>query len=207
MALFYHNMIKAIIFDWFGVCTIENWADSLGKELSIKLNLDESFVKEKFKPLIQPFARAELSSEEFLNRFIGSLDKTKNPQDFTYLFETIPKLNSELLEYILELKKNYSVFLLSNNFGSVFPNYEKQIDFNKYFDKLFLSHKLKMSKTQDAIWNKILSEIEFKPNELVFIDNKEKYFEPAKKHEVNCILFLNNEQVKNKLLTLNVLVN
>ncbi len=60
-------MIKAIIFDWFGVCTTENWADTLARELSTKLNLDESFVKEKFKPLIQPFARAKLSPKQFLD--------------------------------------------------------------------------------------------------------------------------------------------
>ncbi len=116
-----------------------------------------------------------------------------------YLFETIPKLNIELLEYILELKKEYAIFLLSNNFEQVFPNYEKQLDFNKYFDKVFLSHKLKISKTQDMIWDKILPEIEFKTNELVFIDNKEKYFEPAKKQGINCILFLSNEQIKTEL--------
>ncbi len=200
-------MIKAIIFDWFGVCTVENWADVLGRELSSKLNLDVSFVKEKYKPLIQPFARAELSPEQFLEQFIGSLDKSKNPQDFNYLFETIPKLNFELLNYILELKKKYPVFLLSNNFGPVFPNYEKQVDFNKYFDKLFLSHKLKMSKTQDGIWDKVLPEIEFKPNELVFIDNKEKYFEPAKKHGINTVLFLSNDQAKKELADLGVKVD
>lgn len=195
-------MIKAIVFDWFGVCTVENWADVLGRELSQKLNLDESFVKEKFKPLIQPFARAEWTPEQFLEKFIGSLDESKDPKDFFYLFETIPKVNFELLNYILELKKNYPVFLLSNNFGPIFVNYEKQVDFNKYFDKLFLSHKLKMSKTQEGIWDKVLPEIEFEPNELVFIDNKEKYFEPAKKHRINCILFLNNEQVKKELANL-----
>ncbi len=199
-------MIKGIIFDWFGVCTVENWADVLGRELSNKLNLDESIVKEKFKPLIQPFARTELSPEQFLDKFIGSLDKSKNPLDFLYLFETIPKVNVELLDYILKLREKYPVFLLSNNFGPVFPNYEKQVDFNKYFNKLFLSHKLKMSKTQDGIWDKVLPEIEFKPNELVFIDNKEKYFEPAKKHGINTILFLNNNQTKKELTDLNIII-
>ena len=164
-------------------------------------------MKQKFKPLIQPFARAELTPEQFLEKFIGSLDESKNPQDFNYLFETIPKVNFELLNYILKLRKKYPVFLLSNNFGSVFPNYEKQVDFNKYFDKLFLSHKLKMSKTQEEIWEKVLSEIEFNPNELVFIDNKEKYFEPAKKHGINTVLFLSNDQIKKELAELGVKVD
>jgi len=200
-------MIKAIVLDWFGVCTVENWRDTLGRELKSKLHVDESIIKAKFKLLIQPFARAELSPEQFLERFIGSLDKNKNPQEFYYLFETLPQVNFELLYYILKLKKKYSIFLLSNNFGPVFPNYEKQVDFNTYFDKLFLSHKLKMSKTQDEIWDTVLSKIKYKPNELVFIDNTKKYLEPAKKYGINTILFLNNEQIKEELAKLGVKAN
>ena len=64
-----------------------------------------------------------------------------------------------------------------------------------------------MSKTQEEIWEKVLSEIEFNPNELVFIDNKEKYFEPAKKKRINTVLFLSNDQVKKELIELGVKVD
>ncbi|MBU0979556.1 MAG: hypothetical protein KJ709_02010 [Nanoarchaeota archaeon] len=197
-------MIKGIIFDWFGVCTVENWADVLGRELGSKLNLDESFVKRKFVPLIQPFARAELSPEQFLERFIASLDKSKNPQDFAYLFEAIPKVNIELLDYILELRKRYPVFLLSNNFGPVFTNYEKWVDFNRYFDRLFLSHRLKMSKTQEGIWEKVIGQVGYEPGELAYIDNKKEYLEPAKRLGINTVLFLNNDQVIKELADLGI---
>ncbi|MBI2665372.1 HAD-IA family hydrolase [Candidatus Woesearchaeota archaeon] len=197
-------MIKGIIFDWFGVCTVENWRDVLARELSGKLNIEESFVQEKFKPLIQPFARAEWTPEQFLKKFIGSLDEKRDYRDFFYLFETLPKVNFELLEYILHLKKHYHIFLLSNNFGPVFPNYEKQVDFNKYFDKLFLSHQLKISKTQEEIWGRVLSEIKLKPNELVFVDNTEKYLKPAKQLDITTVLFLNNNQLKSELTRLKI---
>jgi len=196
--------IKGIIFDWFGVCTIENWADVLGRELGEKFNLEESFVKQNFKPLIQPFARGEITPDIFLEKFIHSLKKDEDFQKFRYLFEKVPEVNFELLDYILELKKRYSVFLLSNNFGPVFPNYEKTVDFKKYFDKLFLSHELRVSKTQDEIWNRVLPEFDYKPEELLFIDNKEEYFGPAKKKGINTLLFLDNDQVRKNLADLGI---
>ncbi|MBS3176378.1 hypothetical protein J4457_04020 [Candidatus Woesearchaeota archaeon] len=61
-----------------------------------------------------------------------------------------------------------------------------------------------MSKTQEGIWGKVILEIEFEPNELVFIDNKEKYLEPAKKHGINTVLFLSNKQLKRELANLGV---
>ena len=110
---------------------------------------------------------------------------------------------------ITKVRRSYSEDLAAVEYQVLRDNggWEKQVDFNKYFDKLFLSHKLKMSKTQDEIWDKILPEIEFKPNELVFIDNKEKYLEPAKKLGINTILFLTNDQVKKELADLGVKVD
>jgi HAD superfamily hydrolase (TIGR01509 family) len=192
-------MIKALIFDWFGVCTKENWADCLARELHQKLGVDKRIIKKEFKQLLQPFARAEISSEKFLEKFITSLDKTKDFKEFYYLFETIPEINIELLDYISKLKNKYPVYLLSNNFGPIFPNYEKRVEFNKYFTELFLSHKLKVSKTQSEIWDVVLPKINLNPNELVFIDNKEEYFTPAKKLGLNTVLFQSNEQVKRDL--------
>jgi len=191
--------IKIIIFDWFGVCTKENWVDCLARELHQKLGLDETIIRGEFKKVLQPFAKAELSPEQFLKKFIGALDKNKNSQEFYYLFETIPELNKELLNFILKLKKNHKVFLLSNNFVPIFPNYEKKIDFKKYFDSLFLSFKLKVSKTQREIWDIVLSKLNYSIKELLFIDNKEKYFEYPKELGMKTILFKNNKQLINDL--------
>ncbi|PIZ98886.1 MAG: hypothetical protein COX77_03170 [Candidatus Komeilibacteria bacterium CG_4_10_14_0_2_um_filter_37_10] len=168
--------------------------------MTSKLAVDEYQIRSEFKKLLQPFARADLTAAEFLQQFIGSLDQTVNPQLFFYLFnDIIPAINYDLLNYIQKLHQQYTTYLLSNNFGSVFPNYEKQIQFDVYFNKLFLSHQLGVSKTQTEIWDKILPQIEFLPSELVFIDNQEKYFAPVSKFGIKTILYLNNKQVKKDL--------
>jgi len=83
-------MIKIVIFDWFGVCTKENWRDCIARDFKEKFNLDENTVKLEFKKLLQPFARDEITSEDFLDKFIFSLNISKNPKDFEYIFNEIP---------------------------------------------------------------------------------------------------------------------
>ncbi|MBU1890430.1 hypothetical protein KJ782_02965, partial [Patescibacteria group bacterium] len=190
-----------LLIDWFGVCTKENWGNCLGRELNKALGVDEQTVRGVFHTLIQPFARNELSPDQFLEKFIGSLDKEANPKDFEYLFGAIPELNTELLDYIKALRSKFTIYLFSNNFGAVFPNYQKQINFNEYFDKLLLSHKLGFSKTQDQIWDAVFSKIYFKPTEILFIDNKENYLQRAKQHHVHTLLYRNVEQVRRYINT------
>ena len=192
-------MIKALLIDWFGVCTRENWANCLGRELNKALGVDEQKVKDVFHTLIQPFARNELSPDEFLEKLISPLNKGVSPKEFEYLFKTIPELNTELLDYIKKLRSKFTVYLFSNNFGPVFPNYRKQINFNEYFDELLLSHKLGFSKTQDQIWEVVLLKINFKPTEILFVDNKEKYLYRAKQHQVHTLLYKDFKQVQQEI--------
>lgn len=197
-------MIKAIIFDWFGVCTTENWGDCVARELNKKLGINNETIRKIFKALLQDFMSARLSSDEFMKKLIESLDKNQNYKDFLYLFTRLPELNQELLDFILKLKKNYKVFLLSNTADPLNEEYKKKVDFNKYFDKLFLSHELKLSKTQDEIWKILLSKVKYQPEEMIFIDNKEHYLEIARKFNVKTILFENTDKLKKKLIGLSI---
>lgn len=193
-------MIKALIFDWFGVCTKENWGDCVQRELVKELKVSPEIIQREFKLFLQDFMSNKLSPEGFFQRFIAALDKEKDSKKFHYLLEIVPDLNEELLDLILVLKKRYKIYLLSNTTAELFKQYQKKIDFKKYFDHTFLSHELKTSKTQDEIWEIVLSKVNFSPEELVFIDNKEKYLELAQKHGIKTILFKNNEQVRKELI-------
>ena len=219
-----HNdfMIKAIIFDWFGVCTVENWRDAVARELHRRLGIDETLIKTEFKKLTPAFAADTISPAEFLNRLIKSL-KIEQPspnfthapvpleQDgagfrapkakkaiassassgerFTFIFQTIPALNMAVLNLARQLRRHYKVYLLSNNFGPVFPLYQKQLNLSEYFDELFLSHEMKMNKTQDNIWELLLKRIKYQPGEILFIDNTEKYIALAKTLGVTGVLY------------------
>ncbi len=192
-------MIKAIVFDFYRVVTKENWSDCVARELSRRLGLGSTEIKQAFKKYHQPFARAEISPTEFLEKFIGSMDKERNPSDFKYLFDIIPELNYGLLELVLRLRKSHKTALFSNNFAPVFPNYRKSINLDDYFDYVFLSYELKLNKIHVEIWDVILERMGFRPNQVLFIDDNEKYNGIAEKRGINTILFRNNGQLKKEI--------
>lgn len=182
-------MIKAIVFDWFGVCTVENWRDSVARELNKRIGLDEALVKTEFKKLTPAFAANAISPAEFLDRLVKSLGIEQPSADFNFIFQTIPALNMAVLNLARQLRQRYKVYLLSNNFGPVFPLYQQQLNLSEYFDELFLSHEMKMNKTQGNIWETLLKKIKNQPSEVLFIDNTEKYIDLAKTFGVNGLLY------------------
>ncbi|MBI5733650.1 MAG: hypothetical protein HY973_01765 [Candidatus Kerfeldbacteria bacterium] len=197
-------MIKAIVFDWFGVCTVENWRDAVARELNRRLELPETLIKTEVKKLTPVFAADAISPDEFLNRLITSLGLKQPPADFNYIFQTIPALNMAVLKLARQLRSRYQVYLLSNNFGPVFPLYQKQLDLSEYFDDLFLSHELKINKTQGNIWELLLQRIKYQPGEILFIDNTEKYLALAKNLGVTGILYKDYELLLKELNELGI---
>ena len=194
------NMIEAIVFDFYSVVTKENWSDGMARELSKRLGQDTQEIKRVFKKYLLPFTSAKLSPSEFLERFIGSLDKKRNPSDFRYVFDIIPELNHDMLELILRLRKNHKTALFSGNFKPVFPNFRKKFNPDDYFDYIFLTYELKLAKVDDKIWGVILEKMGLAPDQVLFVDDREIYNEFAEKHGINTILFRDIEQFKKELV-------
>ena len=85
------------------------------------------------------------------------------------------------LEKILELKKDYRVFLLSNtneiHWRMAEENFFRQkegLSLDNYFEKSYLSCRLKMIKPSKEIFLHVLEDSGLKAEETVFIDDSEK---------------------------------
>ncbi len=192
-------MIKAIIFDWFGVCTVENWGDCVRRELTGRWGLPAEKITVAYKAHLQDFMSGRLSADGFFSKFIGALDPSLDPASFRYLLGIVPALNTELLSLIRDLRKGYRTYLLSNTVDGLYSAYEEKIAFADYFDRTFLSHILSLSKTDPRIWDAVLREIPFRPADLLFIDNKESYLSVAAKHGVQTLRFTSNSELASAL--------
>lgn len=83
------------------------------------------------------------------------------------------------LDLLLELRKNYVVYLLSNtneihwewSCKHVFPY--KAFRVEDYFERIFLSYEMKMAKPNADIFQKVLDVASLDPKETFFIDDAE----------------------------------
>ena len=96
------------------------------------------------------------------------------------MIDTIPV---EKFELLLELKKNYRLFLLSNTNVIHWEHIAKhQFDYKEYtindfFEKCYLSYELKMLKPNHEIYQYILDDVDIRAEETLFVDDA----------SVNCI--------------------
>jgi HAD superfamily hydrolase (TIGR01509 family) len=86
------------------------------------------------------------------------------------------------------------------NEGSEWANYKLDISgFRKYFKENFISGDLGLEKPNPKIYYAALKRLNAKPEECIFIDDKEKNCEAAIKLGIKSIVFKGTTQLKKEL--------
>ena len=75
---------------------------------------------------------------------------------------------------------------------------------NEYFHHLISSSEVKSKKPAEEMYHHVIAKYKVKPENSIFIDDKEKNVETAKKLGFNCIVFTNCNQLKDELKTYEV---
>jgi HAD superfamily hydrolase (TIGR01509 family) len=192
-------MIKAIIFDCFGVC-IERWIPLWQRELGSKA--DGKLLERRFLQYLDDWADNSISGHEFLNSVFREINV--EPTDYYYLLRKLPKVNHELLNIILKLREaDYKTAILSDNFNEIAPLIEEKIGgFDKYFDVISLSNRLGIGKRSKQIYVRTrqrLSEFDIEDKNCIFVDDRERPLDIAKQIGWTTILYENNHQLKTAL--------
>ena len=158
-------VIKAIIFDCFGVLTADTWREFVA-------TLPEAKRREASE-LNRQYGAAYLSKSDFLSA-LKSLTGML-PQDIDELLGHEITKNDALLEYIATLNKTYKIGLLSNVgnnwIRSNFLNAEEQL----LFDEYILSYEVRVAKPDPQIFELAAERLGVKTSECIMVDDVE-YF-------------------------------
>lgn len=195
-------MIKAVIFDLGGVL-FTNGTKKFIQDICFKYNLDTELVKEIMDGDIgSQYREAKITRDQFWKKV---LDKLNLKEDINTLEEQW--INGyELIEgtrdIIFELTKKYNVYYLSDNVRERVEKINDKYNFLKWFEGGIFSHEVGVRKPNPEIYKYALNKIRAKPEEVVFIDDKQTALDPAKEMGMITILFENPEQLKQKLVDL-----
>ncbi len=195
-------MIKAIIFDYGGVLSVEASLLGFGSHYAKKLGADPAEFKELifdnwFKARVN-----EISSKEFWENLASFLktDAETLRKDFVAFFG----FNQEVLQLAKELKKNYKVALLSNQIEDWLNQVIEEHGLRQVFDVIVTSYDSRLAKPDIAIFKETVEKLGVKPEECVYIDDMEKNISPAKALGMKAILFKDIKQLKRELNSLGV---
>lgn len=156
---------------------------------------------EKLAPLYETdlilLDTGEISGDEFYGRMISGLELDIEPQKLKDIIKNSYQRKEEVIEYVKELKNDFEIALLTN-FGDYFDECDQDWRISELFDKdkLFVSCRLGMRKPDEKIFEYVLDKLGKKAEEVIYVDDQEKYLEGAKRIGMHTLIFKDLEGLK-----------
>lgn len=187
-------MTKAIIFDCFGVIYPDTL--SLVERPYIK---DRLAVREDIRALRRQADRGLVDREEFWDGVAQRLGITRAKLDND--LEQVQHADWELLEFIKSLRSKYKTAMLSNvGRGFIERIFDADRPQEAYFDKVIISADVGVTKPSPEPYLVAIEQLNIKPQEAIFIDDKEKNAQGARSLGMKAIVYENFDQFKVELV-------
>ncbi|MDQ5886229.1 MAG: glucose-phosphatase [Patescibacteria group bacterium] len=184
-------MIKAIIFDCFGVLTTDKWKEFVA-----------SLPKEQILPatdLNHALDKGFISQAEFFEQI--NLLTGRTPERVESVINPDAIKNVQLLEYIMQLKKKYKIGMLSN----ISSNWVRESFLSKteqqLFDDMVLSFEVGLIKPEIAIYELAASRLNTQPSDCLFIDDSSGHCHAAIQSGMRAIIYNDFMQFRKDIQT------
>lgn len=183
-------MIKAIVFDCFGVLTSDGWLPFAEKYFG-----NSPILKKEAHILNRQVDSGLLDYDSFVHSVakLAAVDVALAYKDIEDNVANLP-----LFEYVAELKKQYKLGILSNA-GADWLNELFKPEQIALFDATALSFELGVTKPHPKAYHVICDRLGVLPEEAVFIDDIERYVTGAKDIGMQGVWYKNLQQLKDEL--------
>lgn len=185
-------MIRAIIFDYFGViCSDEYW--NIVKQ-------DEN-IRSSFHSLANEVNLGKVHWSDFVHQVAAKTGRSE--EEITQLYEN-EKIHPELIAYIAQLHSKYKIALLTNAHHEFLEPIIEKTRMKDVFDTVIMSSRVGLIKPDPRIFQKALDALHVEPHEAVFIDDVARNVVGAEEVGINAIVYESLDQLRGKLDKLGV---
>lgn len=184
-------MIKALIFDCFGVLTADKW-----KEFCATLPPAQ---RQTAHDLNRAYDSGAIDQQTFTDELAIATGRS-----YTAIAEgrNGAGKNTALLEYIVSKKPNYKIGLLSNVANNWIRETFLNPDEQRLFDAMVFSFEVGVTKPDSRIFDIICQKIGVQPEEAVMIDDIERYCQAAQELGMQAVVYENFPQAKQAIESL-----
>lgn len=108
-------------------------------------------------------------------------------------------IDTELVDYIRQMRPNYKTGLLSNAWDDLRHYLEKEWEIADAFDEIIISAEVGVAKPHPRIYNITLERLGVAPQEAIFVDDYPDNVEAAHRLGIHAIRFQNTPQVMHEV--------
>ena len=172
-------MIKNIVFDFGGV--IADISRDKAVQAFFKIGLKDAEIRlDKYHQtgIFQELEEGKLSVDEFRKELSKLCSRELTIEEVQQAWMGfITGIDIRTLDYILELKKSYRIYILSNTNPYVMswacsPQFSSQgKSLADYCEKLYLSYQIGYTKPEPEIFNFMIKDSKITPSETMFVDD------------------------------------
>ncbi|MCJ7828029.1 HAD-IA family hydrolase [Patescibacteria group bacterium] len=149
------------------------------------------------KVLLLDFARTLLFPVDESYRGGLNLLHRKLSKQEDYVFADHFRLNEPLLEYLDQRKKRFRLYVFTT--GKIQETLEIKKRLNKIFVQVFSSQDIGYFKNDPKAFDYLAHKLVVKPEEMLFIDDRELNLDAARRSRVKTIKFVGNENLFKRL--------
>ena len=194
--------IKSIIFDLGGVLLNISYQNAIEEFEKLGIENSSAFYSKKLQTnIFNLLETGEISENEFV-KVIKKSCKSVTPKQIIYAWNSmLLDLPKNRINLLINLKKEYQIFLLSNTNEihiNKFKNIMDEAEYNKFynlFNKVYYSHEIGMRKPNAEAFRLILDENNLKTKEVLFIDDSPQHIEGAKKLGIQTYHLKDDEEI------------
>ena len=201
--------IKAIIFDVGGVLQLPKHSEKTKHDIGIHQTLAKRFKRDIdswFDAIDTPYGKSmdgTISKEETILELTKNLNisQSKLIKTLNKTYKKFYKKNKKLYKIAHKLKKQeYKIGIISDQWHLSKDILMPKKDI-KQFNPIIVScdPKVKLRKPDIKIYNLLIKRVKLKPNQILFIDNRQYNLKPAKKLGIKTLLFKDNKQTIKEL--------
>jgi len=193
------KIIKTILFDIGGVLLTNGWDRYQRASLVEKYGIDKQVFSTVHSQLVEDLDGGRISFSTYLDRVIPApptgFSKSEFERDVRALSQPFP----EMLELARSFVGRYRLGTLNNESKELHEYRVKEFDLDKIFSLFCCSAYLNCTKPGREIYEKTLGILAGRPDEIVFIDDREGNVKTAQSLGIHAIHHVRREETENEL--------
>jgi glucose-1-phosphatase len=203
-------MIKVFLFDFGGVI-YEHPKEVIPVVLAKIYQKPLEMVLKEYGKYKNDYLMGKFATEKLIESLSSAFQDNISIKEVKILwlkyYSELAKPNADVLNIIKKLHENYKVYLFSNT-TEMSNKHNSKTGIYNFFDGIFLSNEMGMKKPNEDIYRKVLSSVNCRPEECIFIDDDSQNLLPAERMGMTTVLFNilaeSPHQLRKKLEKLNI---